>query len=195
MKRPNANLFRREVIPQVLAFSGLVAATLVIDLLLHLAGAVWVGRYLGIVGTLLIIGSFGYSLRKRKLITMGKPVTLLRLHEWMSWVGSLLVLVHAGIHFNGALAWLAVAAMLLNVGSGLAGKVLLTRGRQRLGDTRQHLTAQGLSEPEIDERLHFDSLTLDLVKQWRVIHYPITVAFTGLAVAHIVAVFVFWGWR
>ncbi len=93
------------------------------------------------------------------------------------------------------MAWLAVAAMLLTVGSGLAGKVLLTRGRQLLGDTRQQLTAQGLSEPEIDERLHFDSLTLDLVKQWRVIHYPITVAFTGLAVAHIVAVFVFWGWR
>jgi hypothetical protein len=193
--RLNANLFRREIIPHVLAFSGLVAATLIIDLLLHVAGAVWVGRYLGIVGTMLIIGSFGYSLRKRKLISVGKPVHLLRLHEGMSWAGSLFVLVHAGIHVNGALAWLAVAAMLVNVGSGLAGKFLLTRARQRLGDTRQQLSAQGLTETAIEERLHVDSLTLDLVKQWRVVHFPITIAFTGLALTHIVAICFFWGWR
>jgi hypothetical protein len=193
--RLSANLFRREIIPHVLAFSGLVAATLVIDLLLHLAGAVWAGRYLGVVGTLLIIGSFGYSLRKRKIISVGKPVLLLRLHEGMSWAGSLFVLVHAGIHFNGALAWLAVAAMLVNVGSGLAGKFLLTRARQRLGDTHGQLSAQGLTEAAIDDRLHFDSLTLDVVKQWRVVHFPITVVFMGLALAHIMAICVFWGWR
>jgi hypothetical protein len=156
---------------------------------------VWIGRYLGIPGTLLIIGSFGYSLRKRKLITAGRPVTLLRLHERMAWAGSLLVLVHAGIHFNAILAWLAVGAMLVNVGSGLTGKFLLQRSRKRLEESRQRLRERGLSAEELEDRLYWDSLTFDAVKQWRVVHYPITLAFAVLAIAHIGSVFLFWSWR
>ena len=104
----------------------------------------WIGRYLGIPGTLLIVGSCAYSLRKRKLIRAGKPVTLLRWHERLAWVGSLLVLVHAGIHFNALLGWLAAGAMLVNVGSGLTGKFLLQRSRQRLDETRERMRARGL---------------------------------------------------
>ncbi len=155
-------------------------------------GAVWVGRYLGIPGVLLIVGSFGYSLRKRKLIKLGKPVAWLRLHERMAWAGSLLVLVHAGIHFNALLGWLAVLAMMINVGSGLTGKVLLERSRRRLSATRQRLRDAGVSAEEVDDRLYWDSLTFDVVKQWRTVHFPITLAFAVLALAHIVAVLLFW---
>ena len=187
-----ARLLSREVLPHFLAFAALVAATLAIDVALHLLGAVWVGRYLGIPGVLLIVGSFAYSLRKRKLIKLGKPVALLRLHERMAWAGSLLVLVHAGIHFNALLGWLAVAAMMINVGSGLTGKFLLERSRRRLTESRQRLRDQGLSDEEVDDRLYWDSLTFDVVKQWRVIHFPITLAFAVLALAHIIAVLLFW---
>jgi hypothetical protein len=187
-----ARLLTREVLPHFLAFAALVAATLAIDVALHLLGAVWVGRYLGIPGVLLIVGSFAYSLRKRKLIKLGKPVALLRLHERMAWAGSLLVLVHAGIHFNALLGWLAVAAMMINVGSGLTGKFLLERSRRRLTESRQRLHDQGLSDEEVDDRLYWDSLTFDVVKQWRVIHFPITLAFAVLALAHIIAVLLFW---
>lgn len=192
MKPTRARLLSREVLPHLLAFAALVAATLAIDLALHLLGAVWVGRYLGIPGVLLIVGSFGYSLRKRKLIKLGKPVAWLRLHERMAWAGSLLVLVHAGIHFNALLGWLAVLAMMINVGSGLTGKVLLERSRRRLTDTRQRLRDQGVSTEEVDDHLYWDSLTFDVVKQWRAVHFPITLAFAVLALAHIVAVFLFW---
>jgi len=188
----NARLLSREVLPHFLAFAALMAATLAIDVALHLLGAVWVGRYLGIPGVLLIVGSFAYSLRKRKLIKLGKPVALLRLHERMAWAGSLLVLVHAGIHFNALLGWLAVAAMMINVGSGLTGKFLLERSRRRLAQSRQRLRDQGMSDEEVDDRLYWDSLTFDVVKQWRVIHFPITLAFAVLALAHIIAVLLFW---
>jgi hypothetical protein len=67
---------------------------------------VWVGRYLGIPGTILIIGSLVYSLRKRKYITTGSAKSLLHLHEIGAWLGSLMVLLHAGIHFNAILPWL-----------------------------------------------------------------------------------------
>lgn len=192
MKLTKARLLSREVLPHFLAFSALVAMALAIDFALHLLGAMWIGRYLGIPGVLLIVGSFGYSLRKRKLIKRGKPVTLLRLHERMAWAGSLLVLVHAGIHFNALLAWLAVVAMMINVGSGLTGKFLMEPSRHRLAQAQQQLRDQGLSAEEVDVRLHWDSLTFDVVKQWRVIHFPIALAFTVLAVSHIIAVLMFW---
>ncbi len=190
-----AKLLRREVLPFLLAFSALVVVSLLIDALLHVFNAVWVGRYLGIPGTLLILGSFGYSLRKRKVIRSGNPVRLLRLHERMAWLGSLLVLVHAGIHFNAILGWLAVWAMLINVGSGLTGKFLLERSRRRLNQARQQMHQQGLSAEELEERMYWDSLTFDVVKQWRAIHFPITLAFGVLATAHIIAIFLFWGWK
>mgnify|MGYP006139879027 CR=1 FL=1 len=44
-------------------------------------------------------------------------------------------------------------------------------------------------------RLYWDSLTFDAVRQWRVVHLPITLAFAVLATAHIVAIFLFWGWK
>lgn len=190
-----ARLIRREVLPFLLSLGTLALATVLIDALLHLANIAWIGRYLGIPGTLLILGSFGYSLRKRRLIQAGRPLQLLRWHERMAWLGSLLVLVHAGIHFNSILAWLAVVAMLINVASGLTGKFLLDRSRRRLEEARQRMRQHGMAADELDEHLYWDSLTFDAVKQWRSVHFPITLAFAVLALAHIMAVFLFWGWR
>jgi hypothetical protein len=189
------SLFTREVVPFFLRLALLGLAALAIDALLHRLNAVWIGRYLGIPGVLLIIGSFGYSLRKRKLVKAGKPATLLRLHERMAWGGSLLILVHAGIHFNAILAWLAILAMLVNIASGLTGKFLLQRARSRLEETRTQMRAQGMSSAELEDILYWDSLTFDAVQQWRVVHYPITLAFAVLASGHLVSIFLFWGWK
>ena len=190
-----AKLLRREVLPFLLAFAALVAAALLFDRLLHGINAAWIGRWLGIPGTLMILLSFAYSLRKRGLIRIGQPARLLRLHQFMAWLGSLLVLVHAGIHFNAILGWLAVSAMLIDVGSGLTGKFLLERSRRRLQQARSRMSDQGVSADELEERLYRDSLTFDVMKQWRAVHLPITLAFAVLAAAHIVAVFLFWGWK
>ncbi len=190
-----ANLITRQVLPSLLAFSALVAGALLIDAALHLLNAVWIGRYLGIPGTLLIILSFGYSLRKRKLISTGHPAQLLRWHERMAWLGSLMVLVHAGIHFNAILGWLAVAAMLVNVGSGLTGKFLLDRSRKKLEEAKQRMHQQGITPEALDNKMYWDSLTFDVVKQWRAVHFPITLAFVVLALAHIIAIALFWGWK
>jgi hypothetical protein len=189
------SIFIREVVPFFLRLALLGLAALAIDALLHWLDAVWIGRYLGIPGVLLIVGSFGYSLRKRKLIAIGKPTTLLRLHEYMAWAGSLLILVHAGIHFNAILGWLAVWAMLVNIASGLTGKFLLQRARIRLEKTTQQMRAQGLSGAKLEDSLYWDSLTFDAVRRWRAVHFPITLAFAVLAVGHIASIFLFWGWK
>jgi hypothetical protein len=190
-----AKLIQREVVPFVAYVTLLVAATILADATLHLLDIAWVGRWLGIPGTLMILGSMAYSLRKRKLITVGHPTLFLRWHERIAWLGALLVLVHAGIHFNAILGWLAVAAMLVNVISGLTGKFLLDRSRRRLEESRARLRQQGLSAQELEDLTYWDSLTFDAVKQWRVVHIPITLAFGVLGLAHIVAVLLFWGWK
>jgi hypothetical protein len=190
-----ARLISREVLPFALSLLALGGAALAIDAVLHLSDMVWLGRFLGIPGLALILGSFAYSLRKRKITTRGKPVELLRRHERMAWAGALLVLVHAGVHFNAWLAWLALAAMLINVASGLTGKYLMGRARLRLQSARDRLDAAGLTAEAVEELLYRDSLTYDLVKQWRVVHVPITLAFAVLATAHLVATALFWDWR
>ena len=190
-----ARLMRHEVLPFFASLAALALAALAVDGVLHVFDLLWVGRWLGIPGTLLIIGSTVYSLRKRKVIRLSQPARLLRWHEALAWAGSLLVLVHAGVHFNAILGWLAVWAMLVNVASGLTGKFLLARARRRMDAARLTLRERGLGEAELAERLYWDSMTFDAVRQWRVVHVPITLAFAVLAIAHIVAIMLFWGWH
>lgn len=189
-----SSLWREHVLPFSLLLGFLVVATLGGDYLLHRLDLVWVGRYLGIPGTLLIIGSLYYSLRKRKYVSKGNPKTLLKLHEFGTWLGSLMVLIHAGIHFNAILPWLATAAMGVNVVSGLVGKLLLSRSRQHVQEERTQFQLRGLSKPEVEKAVFWDAVALDAMAQWRRVHIPIFIVFAVLALGHIVSIFLFWGW-
>lgn len=188
-------LIAREILPFYARLVVLAGVTVLADLVLHLTDMVWIGRYLGIPGVLLILLSFGHSLRKRGLIESSNPARLLRLHEWLSWIGATLVLVHAGIHFNAGLAWLAVIAMGINILSGLTGKYLVKRSQNWLRQARADLGKEGLEAAEIERRLFLDSLAAGWVRKWRTIHLPIALAFAVLAMGHIVSTFVFWGWK
>ena len=189
------SLIRKEIAPFLMMFGSLILATIITDALLHLFDMTWVGRWLGIPGTLLILLSFFYSMRKRKMINFGKPKTLLLLHETLTWIGSLFILVHAGIHIYDILPWLALLAMLINVISGLTGKYLLDRSRRHIANKKQLYVDQGLAEDEIEKNLFWDASTFDLMKKWRVIHLPITLAFGVLALVHIISILMFWEWR
>lgn len=189
------SILQREVLPFLQLFALLLLATVVADFLLHQFDLVWIGRYLGIPGTLLILLSFGYSMRKRKMIQFGSPKTLLRIHELFTWLGSLMILVHAGVHFNAILPWLALAAMLVNVVSGLVGKLLLERARRHLAEKREGFQQRGLNADGINREIFWDAVTLDLMKQWRAVHFPISLAFTVLGLAHILTIFLFWEWK
>ncbi len=176
-------------------FVALIAATIVIDILLHRVELVWIGRYLGIPGTLMILLSFFYSMRKRKLISFGKPKTLLVLHKTFTWLGALMILVHAGVHIYTILPWLALIAMLVNVISGMTGQFLLSRSRRFLAEKKESYAQRGLSETAIERELFWDATTVDLMKKWRSVHFPITLVFGVLGVAHILSIFLFWQWK
>jgi hypothetical protein len=189
-----SSLWREHILPFTLLVAALAAGTLAGDYLLHRLDLVWVGRYLGIPGTLLIIASLAYSLRKRKVIASGNPKALLRLHEVGGWLGTLLVLIHAGIHFNALLPWLATVAMGINVISGLVGKLLLGRCRQHVQEQREQYQLRGLSRPAVEQAVFWDAVTLDTMTQWRKVHIPIFSVFATLSLGHIVSIFLFWGW-
>ncbi|MET0029023.1 MAG: hypothetical protein ABW101_15445 [Candidatus Thiodiazotropha sp.] len=184
----------RQLLPFVALFAGLILGALSIDALLHQFDLVWIGRWLGIPGTLLILISFLYSLRKRKKIRFGKPRTLLALHETLAWLGSLMILVHAGIHIYALLPWLALLAMLVNVISGMTGKYLLDRSRRLLADRQATYRQQGMPPADIERQLFWDATTVDAMKQWRVVHLPITLAFVALGLTHILSILLFWQW-
>jgi len=188
------SLWRQHILPFTLLLGLLAVATLAGDYLLHRMNLVWVGRYLGIPGTILIIGSLVYSLRKRKYITTGNPKSLLKLHEISAWLGSLMVLLHAGIHFNAILPWLATVAMGVNVISGMVGKLLLDRSRRHVLGQREHFQLRGLSRPEVDQAVFWDAVTLDAMTKWRKVHIPIFIVFAMLSLGHIISIFLFWGW-
>lgn len=189
------SLIRKEVMPFLGVFGSLLVATMISDALLHQFDLVWVGRWLGIPGTLLILLSFFYSMRKRKVISFGKPKTLLRLHETLTWMGALMILVHAGIHIYAILPWLALTAMLVNVISGMTGKFLLDRSRRFLAEKKQFYAQQGLPEVTIEKRLFWDATTFDLMKKWRAVHLPITLVFAVLGITHILSILLFWQWQ
>lgn len=188
------SILSKEVLPFFLMFGTLVAATVIVDALLHLFDLVWIGRYLGIPGTILILLSFFYSMRKRKLISFGRPKTLLTLHETLTWLGALMVMVHAGVHIYAILPWLALLAMLVNVASGMTGKYLLDRSRRHLAEKRASFE-KALSDEALERELFWDSVTVDVMKKWRTVHFPITLAFAVLALTHILSIFLFWQWQ
>lgn len=70
-------LFFRHVLPFAAMYAVMVAAAILLDRGLHTMGLDHVGRYLGPVGTMLIVLSFVYSLRMRKIIASGSPRTYL----------------------------------------------------------------------------------------------------------------------
>ncbi len=177
--------------PFIQWYSLMIFVTILIDYFLHRFQLVLNGNYLGFAGTFTILLSFLYSLKKRKILKTGSPKKLLNLHEYLSWLGSLMLLVHAGIHFNAILPWLAILMLLITVASGLVGKFLLKKSNENLKQKRQLLVAGGMDKEEADKKLFMDSITVDLMKQWRVAHLPITLLLLIFSLIHIVTIILF----
>ena len=179
------------VFPFLQWFTLMLLITIVIDYFLHQFQLVLNGSYLGFVGTFVILLSFIYSLKKRKLIKSGSPKKLLNLHEYLAWAGSILLLVHAGIHFNAIVPWLAILMLIISIASGLVGKFLLKKSNENLKYKRQVLIAEGMNKDEADKKLFYDTITVDLMKKWRAVHLPITLLLVVFSLIHIISILIF----
>jgi len=184
----------KTLLPLLLIYLALFISAAALHLFLHSSGYKWTLRYLGIVGTVLILLSFIYSLRKRKIIPVGKPKRLLQIHEALAWTGALMILAHSGIEFDAVIPRMASLAMLVVVASGLTGKYLLKEARESLKNRREELKSKNLSEEEIEKELFSLSLFADKMQMWRSVHIPLTVIFAAFALLHIIFTLLFWRW-
>ncbi len=178
----------KDIIPFIVWFSTLIFSAIFIDIILHYFDLIFVGRYLGYLGTFTIMVSFLYSLNKRKIISISTPKFLLDYHEYFALSGSVMILVHAGIHINAILPWLAIGMLLINVASGLVGKHLLAEANKTMRERKSELKKAGKSEEEIKKEIFWDSITMDSMKNWRTIHLPITFFLGLFSLIHIISV-------
>jgi len=183
-----------KLVPYILIFIALIASATILHILFQAAGFKWILRYSGIAGTFLILLSFVYSLRKRKVINFGKAKLLLQIHELLAWSGALIILVHAGIKFDAVIPRMAMFAMLIVVASGITGKYLLKDARESIKSRRTELKARNLSEEEIEKELFSLSLLANKMQMWRSVHIPLTVIFAAFALLHIIFTLLFWRW-
>lgn len=188
---PRSNVLIRHVLPFAGMFLLMILATILIDYVLHVLDLVSIGRYLGPIGTAVILASFVYSLRKRRLIRHGSPRRLLMIHEYMAWAGSVMILVHAGIHFNARLPWIATALLLISVASGLVGKFLLKNAGEAVDERRRSMLSTGMNAEEAEKQLFLDLVGVDAMKQWRVVHMPIALLVAVFSLMHIISILLF----
>jgi hypothetical protein len=77
----------------------------------------------------------------------------------------------------------------------MTGKFLLDRSRRFVAEKRATYAGQGMPAGEVDKRLFWDATTFDLMKKWRAVHLPITLAFAVLGITHILSILLFWEWK
>jgi len=81
--------------------------------------------------------------------------------------------------------------LLINVASGLVGKFLLKHASSSLSASRQDFIASGMSIEEAERKLFIDTLTVDAMKKWRVVHLPIAFTLGILSLIHIITILIF----
>ena len=182
----------QRTLPLTISYLLLIIAGISLDYLLHIANLVWIGRYLGIAGTIFLALSFGYSARKKKLIKNGALKFFLKLHCNTGWIGTLMILVHSGIHFNAILPWAATLLMMVVTASGHIGQYLLRKVKEEVKMNMKQLGINASADDEMEQQHYWDSLTIKTLEQWRTVHMPMVSILVSLTVTHILSIFFFW---
>jgi hypothetical protein len=189
------SLLVQRTLPLTISYLLLITAGISLDYILHIANLVWVGRYLGIAGTVFLALSFGYSARKKKIIKSGALKFFLKLHCNTGWVGTLMIFVHSGIHFNAILPWMATALMMVVTASGHVGQYLLKKVKDEVKLKIQQLGINASVDEEIEQQQYLDTLTIKILENWRKVHMPMVSVLLALTTIHILSIFFFWNWK
>ncbi|MEI6692884.1 MAG: hypothetical protein WCL43_09210 [Chlorobium sp.] len=185
----------QRTLPLSVSYLLLIVAGILLDYLLHIASLVWIGRYLGILGTLFLVLSFGYSARKNKVIKNGAMKVFLKFHCKAGWVGTLMIFVHSGIHFNAILPWAATVLMMVVTASGHVGQHLLKKVKEEVKAKMQLLGVNASVDAELEQQHYWDALTVKTLERWRSLHMPMVSVLLSLSLIHILSIFFFWNWR
>ncbi len=189
------SLLIQRTIPLSFSYLLLIIAGITLDYILHIGNLVWIGRYLGITGTVFLALSFGYSARKKKLITNGALKFFLKFHCYTGWIGTLMILVHSGIHFNAILPWLATTLMMVVTASGHIGQYLIKKLKEEIKLKMKQHGVNATVDDQLELQHYWDSLTVKTLDKWRSVHMPMVSLLIALTTVHILSIFFFWNWR
>jgi hypothetical protein len=185
----------QRTLPLTISYLLLIIAAISLDYLLHVAHLVWVGRYLGISGAFFLALSSGYSARKKKVFKNGGLKIFLKLHCNAGWIGTLMIIVHSGIHFNAILPWTATFLMMVVTASGHVGQYLLKKVKEEVKINMKQLGINATLDEEMEQQHYWDSLTIKTLEQWRMVHKPMVALLLALTVTHIFSILFFWNWK
>lgn len=185
----------QRTLPLSISYLLLIIAAISLDSILHAVNLIWIGRYLGIAGTAFLIFSFVYSARKKKLIKNGAMKFFLKLHCHSGWIGTLMILIHSGIHFNAILPWSATTLMMVVTASGHVGQHLLKKVKEEVKMKMKQLGIEADVDEDIEQQRFWDTLTVKTLEKWRTVHMPMVSVLIALTLSHILSIFFFWNWR
>ncbi|MBF0320892.1 MAG: hypothetical protein HQL01_13920 [Nitrospirae bacterium] len=178
----------------ILTVSSVILIALIIEEILDLYEPGGYKLTSGIAGTLMIILSFMYSARRRRIaIKTGSIKKWLLTHEWLSLIGSVIIFVHTGRHFHAALPVVALVLLFIALISGLTGKYVYDSARKEVNQKKAELRNAGFSEIEIEENLSILAVASETLLRWRDFHMPLVTALLVMVLYHIISVMYFRG--
>gem|GEM_PF-3046709 len=162
--------------------------------------------YMGIVGTVIVIISLGYVLRKRYLKKLSRMKTWLDLHVLTGSLGSFLIFVHSEFHFRALLPSLTLIFMQLVVISGVIGRYLISHLSKRISQEKAlaakasktaagEAAGAGKSAREEEDDLMVMVFSVSLMKHWKLVHMQLTAVLTVLVVLHVISELYYRGLR
>lgn len=148
----------------------------------------------GIVGTLLVILSFAYSMRKRKkMFTAGGMKGWLSSHEWLAIAGTVIIFVHTGTHFHALVPIITLLFMFTTFISGLIGRYVFNEAKGELKQKRDEFKKAGLSEADIEESLSALTIASNALGKWRNVHMPFVSILAIMVIYHSISALYYGG--
>lgn len=186
------------LIAVVVATAGAVVAALAFEALLSLDkvtpfGHTQYGHGVGWAGLAVTLLVFVYPLRKRSSPSRRWPRGWFRVHMMAGVLGPLLIFIHSGAHYHAIVPILAMGSMVVVVVSGIVGQLVHAVSVRALNEQRHQLQHQGLSEGEIEMRLHGMASQEEAFRLWQSIHAPMTVMFLVFTILHVLGALFFAG--
>lgn len=189
---------RRRIVVMVVVVAASVSAAFIFEAVLSLGAASPFGHtryghavgWLGLAVTLLV---FVYPYRKRRAPERRWPRGWFRLHMVAGVMGPLLIFLHSGAHYHALVPILAMTAMVIVALSGIVGQAVHAHVLRTLNEERRRFHQEGLSEADIESRLHGMASQEEAFRIWQAIHAPMTLAFLMLTALHIAGALFFGG--
>lgn len=183
----------KRLIPFLL-FVGLISVSIFAGWLLNEFELNLIGKYLGIPGSILLIASLIYSISKKDINSAGKSRSVIKVHEILGALGSMMIIAHAGLDLNAIIPSAALFTLVLVIATGFTMNSILMDVRNRLLETEISFKQQGLRQREIQREMNMVAVENDRVKKWSTIHSAFSAILMALILLHVISTLLMWGW-